>query len=179
MPLAVIDWGASAFCKPGMSITHWTPLAEFRFFQSWNLGNFESYWNSVMALYLGPSGTMCLGFLLLLSWNSLTKSNTGCKVYLAHISPSQFIISRNQERTQSRIPEAGFMEEYCLLVHLHAGLYLACFLIQPRTTWVGMVLPTVGWTLLHQLITRTVPTDMLAGQCDLGNFSKGFSLKCL
>ena len=69
------------------------------------------------------------------------------------------------------------MEEYCLLVHLLAGLYLACFLIQPRTTWDGVA--TVGWTLLHQSITKTVPTDMLAGQCDLGNFSKGFPLRYL
>lgn len=35
-----------------------------------------------------------------------------------------------------------------------------------------MVLPTVGWALLHQLVVKTMPPpDMPTGKSDLGNSS--------
>lgn len=33
----------------------------------------------------------------------------------------------------------------------------ACFLIQPRTTYLGMAPPTVGWALSCQCLTRKLP----------------------
>lgn len=36
-----------------------------------------------------------------------------------------------------------------------------------------MVPPTVGWTLLHQLVISTSPTDTPTGQTDLGHPSLG------
>lgn len=46
----------------------------------------------------------------------------------------------------------------------------ACFLIQPRTTCLGMAPPTVGWALPHQPLIKkkNVPTDLPMGQYDGG-----------
>lgn len=46
------------------------------------------------------------------------------------------------------------MEEHCLLAYLFTGSCLS-ILIQPKTTCLGIALPMVDWTLLHQLIINT------------------------
>ena len=55
--------------------------------------------------------------------------------------------------------EAETMEEHCFLAW--------CFLTQLRTTWLGVALPTVGWTLPHQSLTKKMsiymPTDQSIG----------------
>lgn len=45
------------------------------------------------------------------------------------------------------------------------------FLKSPESATQGMVLPTVGWSFLHQLPIKTIPTDISAGQSYLGNTS--------
>jgi hypothetical protein len=45
--------------------------------------------------------------------------------------------------------EAGPTDESCFLVCLLYSLCTTSFLIQYRTTYLGMVPPTVGWGLLH------------------------------
>lgn len=51
-------------------------------------------------------------------------------------------------------PGAETKEEYCL----KAGL--AHFLKQPWPTCLGMVSPTVGWTLIRQPLTKKCPSNM-------------------
>lgn len=45
------------------------------------------------------------------------------------------------------------------------------FLKSPESATQEMVLPTVGWSFLHQLPIKTIPTDISAGQSYLGNTS--------
>ena len=55
---------------------------------------------------------------------------------------------------------AETVEEQCLLTSLaptFTGSGLVRFLVQPRTTCLGIVLPTVGCALPHLLVTQTVP----------------------
>lgn len=55
----------------------------------------------------------------------------------------------------------------------HGGTALANVLViyNPGPTCLGMILPTVGWTLPGQLIIKTGPQDRPVGQSDLGNSS--------
>jgi hypothetical protein len=55
-----------------------------------------------------------------------------------------------------------------LLVGLASSLTFNYFLMQRRLTCLGIVLPTVGWALLHQLAIKKIPTDMPTGQSDGG-----------
>lgn len=56
-----------------------------------------------------------------------------------------------------------------MLAGFQAKLYSATFLIQLRTTYLGVVPPTVGCVLLYQLTVKTL--DMPTGQSVLGNSS--------
>lgn len=53
--------------------------------------------------------------------------------------------------------EAKILEEFCFLVHSLIGSCLADVHTQYRTTCLGMVLPTVGCSLLYQLVIKTIP----------------------
>lgn len=55
------------------------------------------------------------------------------------------------------------------LVGLQASIYSASLLIQIRTTCLAMMLPTVGWTLLHLSLTKTIPNIHV--HFDVSNFS--------
>lgn len=71
-------------------------------------------------------------------------------MYLAYASKSQSIIKGHQGKSH---------EKRCLLArplaYMLAGSCLASFTLHPRTNCLGMVLPTPGWTLLHQLVIKT------------------------
>lgn len=44
-----------------------------------------------------------------------------------------------------------------LLIGLFPWLAQACFLIDPRAISQGMAPPTMGWTLIHQSLTKQLP----------------------
>ena len=84
------------------------------------------------------------------------------RVYLAysyvHITVYHWRKS-GQKLTQSRSLETGAdveaMEGYCLLA------CSACFLIEPRTTSLGMAPPTMGWALPHQSLIKKMPYSQI------------------
>lgn len=95
------------------------------------------------------------------------KATWGGKGYLPFTSRSQFMTEGSHSRNSSR--NQGIHHRRMLL---SGSLSLACstsFLLQPRPTCLGRVLPTVDRTLLHQ--SRQYLTVTATGQCNPGNSS--------
>lgn len=67
--------------------------------------------------------------------------------------------------TQAKITKEGY-----LLVHF---LQLALLLLKivPTPIFLGTMPTIVGRAPLYQLTAKKMPTDILSGQCDGGNFS--------
>lgn len=105
--------------------------------------------------------------------HSLTKGNLREeRIYLACASRSRSVIEESQSRNSSRNLKVGLLNISCSIISLTAReawqkpwrnaagwlihRRIASFLIQPRTTCLGLVLPAVGWALPHQLASKII-----------------------
>lgn len=70
---------------------------------------------------------------------------------------------------------------WCFIPGIETLTKIDRFLVQHRSIYLEMVPPTVGWPLLHYLKIKTIPTNILTGQSDLGNVPQpmGSSLMAL
>lgn len=94
----------------------------------------------------------------------------GKGVYLAYNSRLKFITE--QSRTEGRNQEPRIMEEHCYFsVCPLTDSCLGDDLIQPKITYLGMVLSTLVRALLGLSMINTIPTDIPTGQSELGSFS--------
>lgn len=118
--------------------------------------------------FLDRVSLLCLSWLglLLLWWNTMTKSNVGRRerVYLDYTSTSLFIIEGSQDRESNR---AGAQRQELmqspwkvLLAGLLPKTFSACFLIESRTTSQGMAPPTMSWALTHQSLIKKMPSSL-------------------
>ena len=102
--------------------------------------------------------------------NTLTKSYLETKrVYYS--SRSLAIGEENWGKTQEWA-WIKIIDKQCLLSHSH----VASFVIQSRTTCLGMVLSTVGWLLLYLTIIKIITHGQAHRPSDLGSTSIDTSL---
>jgi hypothetical protein len=102
--------------------------------------------------------------LLLLCWNTMTKNNlrkSYSVILPGHSSSLREVRAGTQARQGPRDRSSNRGHRVILLTGLFFIACLVCFLIEPRTTSLGVAPPTVGWTLPHQSLIKKV----LALQC--------------
>lgn len=113
--------------------------------------------------------TKCQSFICCCDNNILTKSNFRNQGSISCYTSSSLSVIEEEEGKNSVQKK---MEVCYLLVFLY-NLYAISFLMQPNTTSLGMVLPTVG--LGHSLSINdqdSPPRDMPMGQSDVGSSSE-------
>lgn len=61
--------------------------------------------------------------------------------------------------------EADIMKERCSCGFL-PGSHSTAFFLQPRSTCLGIIPPSIDWSRLHQLAAKKIPTDTPVGLSD-------------
>lgn len=108
--------------------------------------------------------------------NTVTQINWGVENFnLVYTSMSPSITERSQSINSRQDLEAETMEE-CFFSSFLQCSFLASFLMHLRADCLRMVLTTVNWTLLDQLVINKISQNIPRGQSSLVNASiKAFS----